>query len=126
MNNTFKNTILNAFSKSDFVMNFDSFVKVKYNYPNPKILYPKPFHILLGFLIEYCYAKGYEVIASHKGFKITQHKKGTLISIANGGDRSDAYGQTVYMKQNDATTLINYEHGFRILIRALNGINEPF
>jgi hypothetical protein len=116
------NTIV-KFNKSAVYTKFYDFCKAKYNYPSG-IFNDKSFTVILGFLIDFSYNQGYEVIASHRGFKITQHKKGNLLTIDGGV--SDSYNYTIYMKQNDATTLNNYEQAFNILFRALNKSYEPF
>jgi len=117
------NNILVKFRKSSIYDKFYAYCLTKYKYP-VGILDDKAFTVILGFLIDYSYNQGYEVIASHRGFKITQHKKGNLLTIDGGVP--DNYSYTIYMKQNDATTLVNYELGFIKLFRALNTITEPF
>jgi len=117
------NNMLNNFRKSEIYDKFYAFCLAKHNYPIG-ILDTKHFSVVVGFLIDFAYNQGFEVIASHRGYKITQHRKGKLMVIE--GSLPDAYNNTIYMHQIASTTLNNYEHGFSILFRALNTINEPF
>lgn len=119
------NYILQIYKNSHVYNSFYKFTSVKYNIPLGT-LDNKLFPIVLGFLIDFMYTKGFSILASEKGYKITQHRKGELIIFANGGERSDDYANTNYIKTNVAPTLDNYELCANVLLRGMNAFNEPF
>jgi hypothetical protein len=79
----------------------------------------KHFAIQLGFIIDFLYTNGYNVIVNHNGFKISTHRKSNTLGNIDTPNE-------LFIVLNKASTLNNYYAACKKILVEINKSRQPF